>query len=141
MDHTWPSCKAGSTNRSLSRAGGADSFWRCHEDLHLQRALEACLGSQNPADHCPSISWTGLSKKNQPAPCPASAWLGRRRPGGVQKSIFPKVVSGRNDFRIAKPMPQGARKCIHLHFRHPASHHLFWRHGFEKREKFERPFK
>ena len=139
MDHTWPSCKAGSTNRSLWRAGGADSFWRCHEDLHLQRGMKAWLGSQNPTDHCPSISWTGLSKKNPACTVPRQCMA--RRPGRVQKSIFPKVVSRRNDFRIATPMPQGARKCIHLHFRHPASRHLFRRHGFQKKEKFERPLK
>ena len=98
MDHTWPSCKAGSTNRSLSRAGGADSFWRCHEDLHLQRALQACLGSQNPTDHCPSISWTGLYKKNPPAPCPASAWLAAR--AGCKSRFFLKSFQVETTFGL-----------------------------------------
>ena len=98
MDHTWPSCKAGSTNRSLSRAAGADSFWRCHEDLHLQRALQACLGSQNPTDHCPSISWTGLSKKTQPAPCPASAWLAAR--AGCKSRFFRKSFQVETTFGL-----------------------------------------
>ena len=98
MDHTWPSCKAGSTNRSLSRAGGADSFWRCHEDLHLQRALQACRGSRNPADHCPSISWTGLYKKTQPAPCPTSAWLAAR--AGCKSRFFRKSFQAETTFGL-----------------------------------------
>ena len=98
MDHTWPSCKAGSTNRSLWRAGGADSFWRCHEDLHLQRGMKAWLGSQNPTDHCPSISWTGLSKKNQPAPCPASAWLAAR--AGCKSRFFRKSFQVETTFGL-----------------------------------------
>ena len=98
MDHTWPSCKAGSTNRSLSRAGGADSFWRCHEDLHLQRALQACRGSRNPADHCPSISWAGLYKKTQPAPCPASAWLAAR--AGCKSRFFRKSFQVETTFGL-----------------------------------------
>ena len=98
MGHAWTSCKAHSTNRSLSRAGGADSFWRCHEDLHLQRAMKACASLQSPADHCPSILWTGLFTKSQPAPCPASAWLAAR--AGCKSRFFRKSFQVETTFGL-----------------------------------------